>query len=1455
VCDPVTQSFEVLVSQPPTVDLSPIGDDCETTVLTPVVVYTPTGYIDSVAWDFTGGTPATSDEFFPSGIVYNGAGTYTVSVTATNGCGTATDQESFDLLDGPELDIALSADFACIGDQLSVTNNSTGDQLSYQWTVSPAGGVTFDNAASPTPVITVNGPIGAYTITVVVSNPVCDPVSQSFTVLVSDQPTVTLDTIPDFCAGASFTPSAIYSDTNFIDSVFWSFPGSDVNSSTEFFPGEISYGNTGTYQVTVSVFNACGSATDSQFFDILEPMTALAALDATFGCLPNFMVGVENLSTGDELNYEWSICLPDGTIISQEEVFEPVFSFPDTGLFIIKLRVYNDICGEDTWMDSVLVQQAPEVGLAAIDDFCELATLTPIVSYNSDTTRIDSVSWSFPGGDPASSNLFFPSGIVYDNGAGDYTVTVSVFNACGMDMASQTFTIDTIPMVDLGPPDTVCITDGIFQLQQAIPPGGIWTGPPGSIVDPVAGLVDPTPFPGGQTITVTYTFTEGECEISTDKEILIIDLSYVDAGPDIGFCVSDSCSLLTGGTPAGGWYVGSGVVDSTGIFCPGDIGGLADVTVTITYFYQLPGTDCIGSDEFDVTVYALPVPAIGGVDSICVNVPAQMVNNSIDGASFLWIFCDGTTSTQPNPVHTFLDTGYCEVKLIVTSAEGCVDSTAVQVYVSGPPVAAFSMDTTSGCPILPVTFTNESIGFEYVQYFWDFQVSTSTEVQPGTILFDQGTMDTTYYITLTATNHCGTDVYLDSVIVFSAPQPNFVANQYVGCSPLEVAFNNLSLGQPDSVYWDMGNGIFSSNWIPPDQVYLAPDSFNVVYTVTLYGFNECGMDSISQEITVKPNIIRAFFTPSVNEGCEPLEVSFLNTSTPDSLMFYDWFFGDGGGDTIQNPTHVYSAIGGEITTYTVSLVADNGCAKDTMSLEITVFPAPEVSFEAPPVLCAEDSVQFINTSVETNGVYWEFGDGQVDSVNSNPVHVYQLPGEYTVTLTAFAIGTGCPNTHSETLEVRSLPQVALAAIPTFGCPPLTVDLQNLTQGAEYFIWDFGDGNTEVGVNPGSHTYTMSGFFDITLTGTDIYGCSNDTVFSFIEVYPVPEASFEAVSDVQCGIPQEVCMVNTSTGAAGFDWDFGNGDISEENNPCTDYTVAGTFQIELVAQNQYLCEDVATLEFTAYGEPMADFEPSQMVGCEDLNLIFTNLSDYGEYATWYYNGIPFDTSWNGQFTFADTGFYQITLVIGNGSGCMDTLQLADSIQVLPSPVAGFTFEEDETAWPTTYQFTDLSSEDAIIFWWDFDDGNTSFEKDPRHRFLSSFDKEVIHVVTNMYGCTDTAFAFIDLDQLTGLFIPNVLEPENTSDPEKQLFLPKGIGLTEYHIAVYARNGELVWESTLLDSEGMPEEGWDGTFRGERLPGGVYVWKVHRARYANGQEWRGMADENGVPRRSNFLYLIR
>ncbi|MDP4819635.1 MAG: gliding motility-associated C-terminal domain-containing protein, partial [Saprospiraceae bacterium] len=105
-----------------------------------------------------------------------------------------------------------------------------------------------------------------------------------------------------------------------------------------------------------------------------------------------------------------------------------------------------------------------------------------------------------------------------------------------------------------------------------------------------------------------------------------------------------------------------------------------------------------------------------------------------------------------------------------------------------------------------------------------------------------------------------------------------------------------------------------------------------------------------------------------------------------------------------------------------------------------------------------------------------------------------------------------------------------------------------------------------------------------------------------------------------------------------------------------------------------------------------------------------------------------------------------------------------------------------------------------------------------------------------------------------YIPNILEPDNPSSG-KQIFQPAGIGLSEYHIAIYTRNGQMIWESEALNEEGQPTGSWDGTFGGNPLPAGVYVWKVRHARYFNGAFWSGMNDESGKARRTGFVYLVR
>ena len=73
-------------------------------------------------------------------------------------------------------------------------------------------------------------------------------------------------------------------------------------------------------------------------------------------------------------------------------------------------------------------------------------------------------------------------------------------------------------------------------------------------------------------------------------------------------------------------------------------------------------------------------------------------------------------------------------------------------------------------------------------------------------------------------------------------------------------------------------------------------------------------------------------------------------------------------------------------------------------------------------------------------------------------------------------------------------------------------------------------------------------------------------------------------------------------------------------------------------------------------------------------------------------------------------------------------------------------------------------------------------------------------------------------------------------------------------IFNNFGELVWQTTKLDSKGAPVEGWDGTFKGIPAPQGMYVWQAS-ATFINGTEWKGMSYNNALPKRIGSVYLIR
>ncbi|MEM8906739.1 MAG: PKD domain-containing protein, partial [Bacteroidota bacterium] len=288
--------------------------------------------------------------------------------------------------------------------------------------------------------------------------------------------------------------------------------------------------------------------------------------------------------------------------------------------------------------------------------------------------------------------------------------------------------------------------------------------------------------------------------------------------------------------------------------------------------------------------------------------------------------------------------------------------------------------------------------------------------------------------------------------------------------------------------------------------------------------------------------------------------------------------------------------------------------------------------------------------------------------------------------------------------------------------------------------------------------------------------------------------------------------------------------------------------------EYFCINQTDLTLAIYDRPQARVLPGDTTICAGDSLLFTDLSLQSDFIQWTFSDGLTSTASSFSRIFSEAGDVSLTVVVGNGSGCTDTLRR--TINVRPSPVADFDFFELTDELTNTFQFLDRSSSDAIIFGWDFMDVPDSDERNPVRRFVSINDQLVRHWVVNAVGCSDTASMVIDLDTLNRSYIPNAFEPENFSIPGKNSFHPKGIGLAEFHIAVYARNGQLVWESTSIDENGSPDEAWDGFFRGKLLGPDVFTWYVRLARFKDGTGWEGVRSERGGnPEKSGFLYLIR
>lgn len=197
---------------------------------------------------------------------------------------------------------------------------------------------------------------------------------------------------------------------------------------------------------------------------------------------------------------------------------------------------------------------------------------------------------------------------------------------------------------------------------------------------------------------------------------------------------------------------------------------------------------------------------------------------------------------------------------------------------------------------------------------------------------------------------------------------------------------------------------------------------------------------------------------------------------------------------------------------------------------------------------------------------WDFGDGGMATAK-DPVHTYETPGTFTVTLTARNAHGSHVATKTNYITVAAVPLADFSVGPVFGPAPLLVSFTNQSRfGAEAWWWYFGDGGSSLAQHP-QHAYDLPGVYTVSLVASNVHGVNTVARTNLVRVSAVaPVARFTQDRTYGCA-PLTVNFTDQSAHApAAWQWNFGDGSAGAQQHPAHTYQAAGRYLVSLSASN-------------------------------------------------------------------------------------------------------------------------------------------------------------------------------------------------------------------------------------------------------------------------------------------------
>lgn len=247
----------------------------------------------------------------------------------------------------------------------------------------------------------------------------------------------------------------------------------------------------------------------------------------------------------------------------------------------------------------------------------------------------------------------------------------------------------------------------------------------------------------------------------------------------------------------------------------------------------------------------------------------------------------------------------------------------------------------------------------------------------------------------------------------------------------------------------------------------------------------------------------------------------------------------------------------------------------------------------------------------------------------------------------------------------------------------------------------------------------------------------------IELPEMPGADF-SLTDVCQGVDLQFLdstLINTSGGVFidSWEWDFGNGNFSTNQNPTVSFPTPGNYSIQLNAKGNNMCEDSITKMITIHPKPTADFDFDTVCNETPSNFVNLSLENGGtviDNLNWNFGDGNFSNLENPTHTYLNDSIYSVQLIAESAFGCKDTV-IKDVI-VWPNPEVDFS--ATHVCLENATDFTDLTTisntvpNNSLLDWeWNFGDGSTSNLQNPIHEYSNDGTFNTVLEVTSNRGC--------------------------------------------------------------------------------------------------------------------------